>query len=84
MKIVSEIKEQRSRWIANYGMEPDCVYIGAKQSKEIDELVAMLTELGLFSTCDPVPRAKLDSLWIYRVDAENHLSFGLEPMSPCS
>jgi len=82
MTLTEQIREGRYRFEAFYGRRPDAIYIGDKQAAEIDELFERLKALG-YVTDKPAKRATIDGLTIYRVEAENHLGFGLELPSPC-
>ncbi len=83
MSLSSQIIEESARFIAFYGRRPDCVFIGVKQQEEIDAMIEGLATFGLYSKTAPKMRATICGLPIYRVDAESHLSFGLDQPSPC-
>lgn len=83
MKIIDLIHEEAGRFQAAYDFRPDFVFIGAKQAREIDDLINQMRTLGLIEDGNPLPRATIFGMKIFKVDAESHLSFGVEQPSPC-
>lgn len=81
--IASTILEECGRFHAFFGHQPDFLFLGDKQMSEIDAMVTEMRRFGLLRECDPAPRAKFHGMEIFRVDAENHLSFGCRQPSPC-
>lgn len=84
MKIATLIRDESHRFQAFYGVKPTLVFIGTRQAAEIDAMVAGLREMGLLMEGAPLsPRARIDGMDVFRVDADSHLSFGVEQPSPC-
>ncbi len=84
MTLRQQIYEERGRFISFYGRDPNSVFLGTKQMKQIDEMVEELRQMGLLVKENiPLARPRIDGMYIYRVDADNHISFGLDQPSPC-
>lgn len=77
------ITEEARRFETAFGHKPDYVFIGNKQDEEIEAMVNEMRQWGLLRPCDPVPRPTLNGIQIFRVDAADHLSFGVAQPSPC-
>lgn len=85
MSIIMQIEEE-CRHFMEYGdatVKPDFVFIGQKQAKQIEDMVADMERLGLIVKSTPLPRAVLNGMQVFRVDAESHISFGYRQPSSC-
>lgn len=58
------------------GVTPDCILLGRLEFGEIERLAV---SLGIHRS-----EIYLDGVRVLRVEAAQHLSFGIEPLSPCS
>lgn len=81
--IVNQVMDGRARFLAFYGHTPEMVFIGHNQASEIDTLIADVRKLGLVDSATALPRATICGMKVFRVDADSHLSFGMEQPSPC-
>lgn len=78
------IIEEAHRFSSFYGHTPKMIFLGRNQAEELDEILAAAMRFGVWKgvLLESVRPVYL-GMAIYRVDADSHLSFGLEQPSPC-
>lgn len=75
--IVRQIIEGAQKFLAEHGALPKFIFVGGSQSREIDAVLADMISRGLMvKTGLPWKRRSYEGMEIFRVDADNHLSFG--------
>ena len=75
MDIANTIRNARVRYVTEQGSYPDVVYLGRQEHDAL--CVASKEVLDIASECvDENKRPEFDGMKLYKVDADNFISFG--------